>query len=71
MHLYLMIGVSVRIYAIVGEAVYSRGKCGPKRVGQTKDDRGKDVVPQLLEILHLQYFQQVKFNNFTSYILLY
>ena len=40
-----MVGVSVGIYAMVGEAVYSRGKCGRKKVGRTKDDRGKDVVP--------------------------
>ena len=42
-----MVRVSVGIYAMVGEAVYSRGKCGRKKVGREKDDREKDVVPIL------------------------
>ena len=39
-------GISVDIYAMVGEAVYGRGRAGRAKVGRTNNDRGKDLVPQ-------------------------
>ena len=39
------VGISVDIYAKVGEAVYGRGTDGRGTDGQKNDDRGKDVVP--------------------------
>ena len=37
----------VKIYAMVGEIVYSWGKCGREKFGRTIDDRTKDIVPYL------------------------
>ena len=41
-----MVGISVDIYAMGGEAVYSRGKCGRKNAGPGNDDQTKEVVPK-------------------------
>ena len=37
--------IDVDTYALVGEAVYGRGRAGQGTDGRTNDDRGKDVVP--------------------------
>ena len=55
-----MVGVSVGratfyLYELVGECVYlyvGRGRDGQEKVGQTNDNRGKDVVPSSILIKH-------------------
>ena len=41
-----MVGIGEDIYAMVGEAVYSRGKCSRKNSGWGNNDRTKDIVPK-------------------------
>ena len=36
-----------KIYAMVGETVYSWGKCSREKFGGTIDDRTKDIAPYL------------------------
>ena len=39
------VGISVDIYAMVGEGVYGQGTDRRENGGRTNDDREKDVVP--------------------------
>ena len=45
LRLYTLVGISVDVYAMVGETVYGQGRVGWTKVGRTIDDQTKDVVP--------------------------